>query len=258
MFFYLSKIVTFLLDPLFFILLLLLIFIYRMPQGQFSKKLLYLVWVILYAFSTGFVSNHALAFLEQRVPPTSLDHQYDGVIVLSGMMNLKLSTPEQFEFSGAVDRVLKGIELVQQGKAKKLILSGGNGSIVDQSKSESKLLYLFARRLGLREDQILLEPDSRNTYENALFTRALVRKEQLGSLLLVTSAFHMYRAQGCFQQVGLKVDPIPVDFKAGLEALDFRNLLPASGNLSRMSLVIHEIVGILVYGITGKATYTFI
>jgi len=110
----------------------------------------------------------------------------------------------------------------------------------------------------LSQKQILIDDASRNTYENAVMTAKLLENRKMKKLLLVTSAFHMFRARGCFKKVGLDVDIYPVDYMAGNMENDFRSFLPASVSLAKANLVIHELIGIFIYSITARADYTII
>ena len=253
MFFYLSKIVTFIIDPVFFILV---VCFFGLIKGRRHKLLGLFVFVILYLVSTPIISNKMLSFLEHLEPPSKQNSPYDAVIVLSGMVDLINSSDSQIEFSGAVDRVLAGMEIVKEGKANYLIISGGDGALIQKGRSEALLLKRFAVKWGIREDRILVDADSRNTYENALKTAKIIEEFRLSKLLLITSAFHMYRAHGCFRRVELDVDILPVDFATGNKVPDFRYFLPSSSALAQTSRVLHEFLGILVYGITGRAVYS--
>ncbi len=256
MFFYLSKLLTIFIDPLFLFLFVLFFLILKIKQNRLIRGLLLTAWFVFSIFSTNFIANGLLDKLERAVAPVKLEQSYEGVVVLSGMLHLNISNKSQLEFSGAADRILKGIELVKNGVAKKLLISGGTGSLTNPSKSEATLLAEFAIRQGVPKDKIIVEANSRNTYENAVETEKLVRSHDLKSLILVTSAFHMYRSLGCFSEVGLEVTPLSVDNQAGLDKNDFRNFLPSSHGLATFNNALHEIVGILSYGLSGKANYT--
>ncbi|MFH2131248.1 MAG: YdcF family protein [bacterium] len=257
MFFFLSKITTFLLDPLTIILALLLVFLLKGTKSAFTRLFFYPLFLVLYFASTGYLSNTLMYGLEHIEKPSPLQAHYDAVIVLSGMTSDRNNSDDPIEFTGAVDRILAGISLVKQGRADYLVISGGDGSLGQKNEPEAKILGAFSQRWGLQEKQILIDPVSRNTYENAVETAKLIEDSKTKKLLLITSAFHMFRSRGCFKKAGLKVDIYPVDYMAGKGMDDFRAYLPSSDSLAKTKLVIHEIIGIIIYGITGRATYTF-
>jgi uncharacterized SAM-binding protein YcdF (DUF218 family) len=119
--------------------------------------------------------------------------------------------------------------------------------------TEAGSLRTLLRLAGVPDADILLDERSRNTRENALFTKELLAKyPTIKSLILVTSAFHERRALGCFAQVGLHPQPFPADFRTS-----DRNwtpaywLLPSANALSDWSLLLHEFSGWVVYKVVG-------
>ena len=255
MFFYLSKISTVLVDPLFILLLFLFVLSSKIKHNSVIKRTVLTGLLLFSILSTNYVADKIFNLLEQAVPQTEINNSYDAVVVLAGMVNLNRSQLGKIEFSAAVDRILKGIELVRSGRVQKMIISGGTGLLMNQTKSEVVLLATFAIQQGVPEDRIIVDALSKNTYENALQTKKLVRYHKLKSLILVTSAFHMYRSVGVFTKIGLKVKPLPVDYRQKRTLSDFRNYLPTSSGVRTLSRAVREIVGIIIYGITDRAEY---
>nr|MBF0223643.1 YdcF family protein [Desulfobulbaceae bacterium] len=172
------------------------------------------------------------------------------------MVTLSLSREDSEEFGDGVDRILKGMDMVRQKQADYLVISGGSGELIGPVISESTLLRAFAVRFGIPQEKILIDANSRNTRENALMTKVLLESNNLKKTALITSAFHMPRAMGCFKAVGLSPDPIPVDYQVSRPVKkDFRNYFPKAATLSRFSSLVHELVGIIVYGLRGYAVY---
>ena len=64
---------------------------------------------------------------------------------------------------------------------------------------------------GIAPERVVIEDQSRNTRENAVESARVARERGWKTILVVTSAFHMERALGCFRAVGLEVDALPVD-----------------------------------------------
>lgn len=157
--------------------------------------------------------------LETRFPvPETLPERLDGIIVLGGYLDLAgTASSGQPQAGGAIDRLLVGLTLARRHPEARLVLSGGAGDPFDQRHREARLaagliadLYPESPDLGGR---LLIEADSRNTRENALFTRRLVEPVPGETWLLVTSALHMPRAVGSFRAVGWTVLPYPVDHR---------------------------------------------
>ena len=255
MFFYLSKIITFLIDPLFLILLFCFLCLFLAQWRWKIKRYAYLLFILFYLISTPVMANRLFYFLEHLEDPSILADHYDAIVVLTGMTDLENSSVENVEFTSAADRIIAGISLVSIGKADYLIISGGEGALISTNQSEAVVLGAFTKRFGLAPDRVLLEPKSRNTFENAQYTAELVKNKGIHKILLVTSAFHMFRSRGCFREVDLEVDIFPVDYYAGKKIADFRDFLPSSNALSKTQRLIHEAVGIIIYGVTGKADY---
>ncbi|GAK53492.1 hypothetical protein U14_04757 [Candidatus Moduliflexus flocculans] len=252
MFFVLSKILAPFLEPLTYIVLFALLALISFHKPHLSKIFLSLSLCCAFAFSTPFLPTALIRHLEQRYArPEPLLH-VDAVIVLSGMVVLEISTPDKIEFGDNSERILEGIRLIKQGVADKLILSGGSGSLTDQTKSEARMLRQFAMDFGIPEEQILLEPDSRNTYENAVETAKLMRQHGISSVILITTASHLPRAMGCFRKVGVEPIPYGVDFHSDSNShLALSDFIPEIGNLRGLTWILHEYFGLVMYKAAG-------
>ena len=251
MFFSLSKILTFFIDPLVLILIFNLFCLFKLKR----KKIPLLFFACFYLLSIPFISQRLLYLLENTEKTSSLKSKYDVVIVLSGMVDLRSSDSTVIHFSESVDRILAGIKLVTSQRAGTIIISGGDSDLMQTDRSEAVLLGAFAQQMGVHKQQILLDQSSRNTFENAVNTAKLIKQHKFSRILLITSAFHMIRARGCFKKQGLEVDILPVDLRSSLEIPDYRYFIPAAYALDESRLFFHELVGVIVYGITGKAVY---
>jgi uncharacterized SAM-binding protein YcdF (DUF218 family) len=250
MFFVLSKVLQFLVYPLSAGLLALLgvVLFYHRPWG---RRALLAVLVLLYALSMPYTADRCMRWLEvRRVPLETLQPPYEAVIVLSGMLQLQLSQPGSLEFNGAVERILAGIAFVQQGRGKRLLVSGGSGSLFDQRTREAHLLKTFALQLGLQDDQVLVEADSRNTYENARYTAQVLRTQQWHHVVLITSASHMRRALAAFHKQGIFPHTYPVDYAAA-DVVTPLSFVPSVHSLAKTTAVMHELFGILTYRVQG-------
>lgn len=257
MFFIISKIVPVLIDPVFVFFCLFVIVGLRCAMSGWGRFVFFLTILFFYCASTPVVVNPLFTRLEgeksvKQLPKT----HYDAAVVLTGMVTLSLSRENSVEFGDGVDRILKGMDMVRHKQADYLVISGGSGELIGPVISESKLLKAFAVRFGIPKEKILIDANSRNTRENALMTKLLLESYNLKKIALITSAFHMPRAIGCFKAVGLAPDPVPVDYQVPPpKKKDFRNYFPKAATLSRFSTLIHELVGIIVYGVRGYAVY---
>jgi uncharacterized SAM-binding protein YcdF (DUF218 family) len=176
----------------------------------------------------------------------------NAIIVLSGVVNLPISTSHYIEFGDGVERILTGIKLVKDGCGDVLIITGGSGNIYDQTKREAVFLRQFAIDFGVPEEKILIDPDSRNTHENAVNTKVLMEQHDISSSILVTTATHLPRAMGCFKKLGINPIPYPVDFHSNPNP-DYHllDVIPSVGALKQTSFALHEYIGILIYKLVG-------
>ena len=250
MFFVLSKTLQYFIFPV-TLLFLALIAVFALYHRKHTRAVLGVLIVGLYVLCIPITSGSLVEWLEgPRPSPDILAQKYDVAVVLTGMLNLGLSTEGNLEFQEGVDRILAGISVVRRGIADQLLITGGSGSLWDQSKSEAVLLREFAIESGLSSDQIIIDPTSRNTHENAVNTAALVRERGYGKVLLITSAFHMWRAEAAFNKQGLFPEVYPVDFRTS-DTITVFSFLPSVGALSGITGIIHELVGLSVYRLQG-------
>lgn len=197
------------------------------------------------------VSNWLMQPLEERFPPLhQIPRTVDGIIVLGGAIDLKESAeraaPELNERAGRMTAFVALARLYPQAR---LVFTGGNPSIFAQGPTEAEVARTFFAELGLDPRRVLFENRSRNTHENALFSKRLVRPASDQTWLLVTSAVDMPRAVGCFRAVGWSVTAFPVDYHAGQWEPGFRPTL-ASG-LKNLDWAAHEWVGLIYYRLRG-------
>ena len=252
MFFILSKILAPFLYPLTHVFLLLLFALVCHRKPRIVKISLTLAILLLMIFATYPVPDIMLRFLENRYQTASELPRADAVVVLTGMVNLKLSTPEYVEFNDSVERILTGIRLVKKEYGERLIIVGGSGNLHNQTKSEARILRAFAIDFDIAEEKILIEPDSRNTYENALKAKTLLEKYEISDFILVTSASHLPRSMWCFEKLGM--NPIPYRVDPSIPPTPryrLSDIIPSVGALRKTSRALHEYVGILIYKLAG-------
>lgn len=249
MFFALSKVLDFILSPVFWLVALLLMGIVVKNQ-KWKRKLFLSSFVFLVFFSNPFISNKVMELWE--IPlynSSSITQPYDIAILLGGSMRYNDSVIGRPVYSHSVDRLIQCASLYKSGKAKKILISGGSGFLMRPDEKESVVIANVLKDSGIPAEDIIIENESRNTYENALFSTAIINKEFPGStVLLITSAFHMRRSEACFEKAGLQVVPFPVDRKSNItvKTLD-RILLPEAGSLATWDILVHEWVGWILY-----------
>ncbi|WP_295712244.1 YdcF family protein [Mucilaginibacter sp.] len=250
MFFILSKVLAFLLIPLLYIFVLLAIAVFsKKPKAK--RNCLLSGLVLLWIFSAPlFLNLFAKAW---DVAPGKLDagKTYSAVIVLGGFAGD--NGKGKWAFNWAADRFIQGVLLQRTGKAKKIVISGGNGHLFADGFREADWAKEKLIALQIPDSCILVENQSRNTLENASLTKALLIKNKLkGPYILVTSAFHMRRSLQIFKSKGFDVIAYPCNYFAGTGNLSFGDLIPEAGVLTGWNTYIKELIGYMVNHITGK------
>lgn len=256
MFFILSKLLLFLINPLVWVLSGLLLAKF-LRNAKWKKYSLTVSILILLFFSNKFLSNQVIkAWETQTITLSSIETPYDIGILLSGYArnaNFLLNDDYFFELGGGANRLTQTIELYRLGKIKKILISGGSATILTKTFSESENTKVFLMRLGIPESDILIESKSRNTYENAFYTKQFLEQEKLQGqkLLLITSAFHIFRAEKCFKKVGLTVTPFSVDWHSRSLFFHPEDLIPTTSAIDDWKLLIKEWIGVVVYRLKG-------
>lgn len=260
MFFYLSKVFWFFADPgNAFLFALLLGFVLaktrfkRLGKGLIATSIMFALLVSLVP-----VGAMLLNTLEERFPaPKTLPDTIAGIVVLGGVVDPYRSeirkTPA---IGGAVERITVSANLARKYPEARLIYTGGSGSLRYPDQREADYVVELYEALGVSRDRLLLERESRNTWENAKFSIEMASPVTSENWILVTSAFHMPRAVGVFRRVGWELIPYPVDFNVG-EIENFPSPLSFTNGLNAISHAGHEWIGLIAYWITGKNSAAF-
>jgi uncharacterized SAM-binding protein YcdF (DUF218 family) len=251
MFFILSKILAFIITPLIWIVTLLLWSLFSKDEKKKKKLFLSAIFVTLF-FSNAFIFNTFMNLWEVPATPYDKLETYEVGVILGGMSvnDVKLERPQFFR---GVDRLLQGIDLYKRGIIKKILFTGGSGRILQPEMKEGLYLKDYIIKLGVKEEDLLMESESNNTHENAILTKIILDNKKInGKLLLITSAFHMKRSLGCFKKAGIEVEPYSTDRFSGEAKLEFDfTFIPDISALSGWTTLIHEVVGYITYKIKG-------
>lgn len=254
MFFVLSKVLDLFFAPLTwsFVLLGVGVWAQRKRRAKLALGAPIAAAIVLYAFSIEPTANALLAALESSTPKTDrADATYDAVILLGGLVDDEAShTWGDRDYSDAVERLHATFESLRAGHAKAALLSGGS-ALPGVREPEAVALAAQLAAWGIEKDRLVLEPQSRNTHENAVETVRIARERGWSRLLLVTSAMHMKRAAGCFRAEGLEVDTLPVDHRSHAIPFLWGSLLPRAEKLGVSSVALREHFGRVVYRARG-------
>lgn len=194
-----------------------------------------------------------MAPLEARFErPIELPEDVDTIVLLGGATSARISTARQVtETSEAGDRLIETLWLARRYPGARIILTGGVAAVTPGAETEATTMQRLLVAFGIAPERLVLEGDARNTDENAEYTKALLGQDP-GTVLLVTSAFHMPRSMGLFRKVGVTAIAWPTDYRStGQEWLGVDIVEPV-GNLMTTSVAMKEWVGLVAYHWTGK------
>ena len=260
MFFYLSKIFWFFVQPLnlaIFLLLagLLAALIGRRRLAATGSVLAFLILVLSAWTSLGAMMLNPL---EERFPKPQLPQKVDGIVVLGGGFEGAINLVRgSYELNSGGDRMVETAILARRFPEAKVVVSGGTGELLLEGEGDATTAPRLLSALGVSADRLVLENRSRNTYENAVFTKELVTPNAGETWLLVTSAFHMPRAKALFDKAGFATIPWPVDYRTtGREGIGLFRDNPAD-SLQVTTMAIREWIGLFAYRLSGKIDQLF-
>ncbi|EJN11324.1 hypothetical protein PMI42_05359 [Bradyrhizobium sp. YR681] len=211
-----------------------------------------LVLLALVAFSP--IGNWLLYPLESRFPKWDPSRGApDGIIVLGGSVDTDLSAAHRTPVvSSAADRMLAPAELARRYPNARVVFTGGSANLVSTDAREADYSAPILESLGIAKERLIVERESRNTWENAIFTKQLVSPKPGERWLLVTSAFHMPRAMGIFHKAGFEVEAYPVDWRMGGRDDLFAFTHVGKEGLARTDVAMREWIGLLTYRVMGR------
>jgi uncharacterized SAM-binding protein YcdF (DUF218 family) len=250
MFFFLSKILDLLITPINWVFFLLL-FCVLTKNIKIKKYGLVAAVTVLYLCSNYIIVNNLLKLWENDPVKIADNSVFDVAIVLTGITDNTRSPQDRIYLNKGAERITTPIILHRKGIIKKILISGGTGST--NAKAEADILSKFLQDNGIPINDIIVENQSRNTRENALFTKKkLSQYPQLKSKLLITSSFHMNRSIACFNKIDIKCTPYPVDFYSSNSNTTIAKVfIPHAASLNYCTKLIHEVSGYIVYKFVG-------
>jgi len=261
MFFMLSKVLAFLVVPSNIMLsigiagLVLMLTRFRRAGVQLVVACLLLVLIV----GVSPIGTAMIAALENRFPPWKDDGRpVDGIIVLGGMINPRLTVARgSLSIGGQVERMTEVAMLARRYPAARVVFTGGDPSLLADEPPEADFAVQLFDLLGVPAARVVLENRSRNTIENATFTKELVKPKPGERWVLVTSAAHMPRSVGAFRMAGFAVEPHPVDWNSAPTINLFRFPQRLLSGVSAVDNAAHEWIGLLAYWISGRSSELF-
>ncbi len=252
MFFILSKALLFLINPMFWLAIAIVLALFW--KNEIWKKRMKWTAVGLFLFFSNSVIFSLFCGLWE-VPGTKIVHvkQHDVAIVLGGMSDYN-NDLDELSINRQADRIFQAITLYKEGKVKKILISGDSGYITDRGLHEARQMKAILVKWGFPSEDILTEELSKNTHENAVESVKILKKhKELKSYLLVTSGTHMKRSLACFKNEGLDCTPFSTDLitnQSGNFHWD-QYIIPNIDNFANWNKLIKESVGYLAYVMAG-------
>lgn len=257
LFFVLSKLVWGLLSPVSLMVwcLLLITLLLWLNYVKAARRLLTLLSLLAFIVMAYPVSDWLMYPLETRFErPADLPDSIDGIIVLGGAEDLKLSTSWQTPQVGeSAERILAAAKLSRELSDIPLIYTGGSNLVqMPELDREGRMSLALLRQAGIEPSQVMMESRARNTYENFVMIKPMLPDSD-GRYLLVTSAFHMPRAVGIARKQQVNVIPYPVDYRSSIPSQRYWDF-DLFAHLQVLETGWHEWLGLTAYFVTGKTS----
>ncbi|MCW3075518.1 MAG: hypothetical protein JWO32_127 [Bacteroidetes bacterium] len=221
-----------------------------------AKKLRFSAILILYLCSNSFIVDECFRQWEPVTPDYDLQTtKYEGAIVLGGIGQIDTRL-QKINFGWSSDRLFQILPYYYNGRIKKIIFTGGSGSIEFPEKLEGVYVKKYLNSIHIPDSALIIESHSKNTYENAVFTKKLMDSMHVtGNFLLVTSAYHMPRSMAVFRKAGYtNLTPYITNKVSGPRRLTPDHLfIPNTDALFSLHFLIHEWMGYLIYKLKGYA-----
>lgn len=264
MFHALSKIVFFVIQPSSLLAIAVaagLVIAFRGQRPVVGLRIAATAFAVLIGAGLLPVGNLLLLPLETRFAGVAAPEPKDGIaaiVLLGGFEDGWVSSGRSgLAVNESAERLTEGVRLAQRLPAAKVVFTGGSGSLLQREPNATGPVGRYLEDMGIAPGRIVLEGRSRNTHENADFTRDLLQLRPGQRVAVVTSAYHMPRAMGVFRQAGFDAVAFPVDYRTrGPEDLTrLFDRFPAG--LERLDLAVKEWIGLVAYRLTGRTNALF-
>jgi uncharacterized SAM-binding protein YcdF (DUF218 family) len=261
MFFVVSKIVFAIVRPVHFLILMLVV---GLGLGltrwrRFGQGLIVASTLMFVVFGFTPIADGGLAILEDRFPPVAADGPPpDGILVLGGAIDTRANKAGRgLALNDAAERMTEVAALAQRYPAARIVFTGGDGELFPGIATEAETARILFSSFGIPADRMVFEDRSRNTWENAVLTKEIVKPQPGQRWFLITSAFHMPRSVGIFRKVEWPgIVAYPTDYRTG-SAGPGLNRIRAIDNLQNLETLAKEVIGLVAYRLTGKTDALF-
>jgi uncharacterized SAM-binding protein YcdF (DUF218 family) len=211
------------------------------------KRIFIIGLALLWIFSNSFIVGKVLNAYEESYP--RLEH-YDYGVVLGGFSGMNQRT-KKIVFNWTADRLFETIALFQEGRLKHILITSGSSNLIYKDVKEADLVYKYLCEIGIPDSSIVIENQSRNTIENAMYTSRLIKQiNPNAKILVITSAWHIPRAKLSFDKYFkdniANVTYYPTNYmgKTKYDWSDF--IIPDISALNKWEFLIKEWIGLFV------------
>jgi uncharacterized SAM-binding protein YcdF (DUF218 family) len=254
-----SKILWFVLRPATFALLLALVGLALMWRARRAGRWLLLLGLGFFVLmlATPIAPLVVMPLEDRFARPTAMPAHVDGIIVLGGAVDQNITEARGIpSLNGAAERMTELVALARRYPDARLVFTGGQGSLVHGSLTEADVARALWTALGVDPARVVYEDQARNTFENAVLTRALVQPRPGETWLLVTSASHMPRSVGVFRRAGWNVVPWPVNYRTGHGFAALYDA-PFVERIGQFEVGLREWIGLAAYRLMGRTDALF-
>lgn len=253
MFFFLSKVFSFFLTPLGFLFVILGLVLYL---KKYLKSLIISLLVSIYIISNQWIVNALVSSWEVPVESRStVSPKKWGIVLTGGFFTTDTDiAAENLHLGPSSDRIWQAFRLYKEGKIEKIVITGGYVPLVSRSEQiETILAKDFLVQNGIPLGDILLETKARNTYENAVYSVELAKKEGItaSDCYLITSSYHIKRAHACFRKQGFDVAFFGTNPRQATLRWKWTFLIPSRHALEDFLNLYHEWFGYVSYWLVG-------
>ncbi len=222
-------------------------------KEKWKKRLFWSGLILLLFFTNDFIANECMSWWEGSPVPFREIKTHEVGIVLTGT-TIAMPVSDRVYFGRGADRVYHTVQLYKLGLIKKILISGGSGSIIEKNEPEAEKFRKAMLVMGVPDSVMILEKETRNTHESAVEVKRILEALHIDSkdCLLITSGYHMRRSLACYSKVGLTPEPFPTDFHSHERDYYLDTLIiPRIDALNVWQRLSREWIGFIAYKIAG-------
>jgi uncharacterized SAM-binding protein YcdF (DUF218 family) len=223
-----------------------------------GRRLMVASLVLLALMGLSPLGNLLILPLEQRFPPWRGEATPAGIVVLGGAVSADVSAArDDVALNESAERMTVVAALARRYPEARIVFSGGSGALIYRAGTEAEFALRLFATFGIPRARLIAEDQSRNTVENAIFSKRLAEPRPGETWLLVTSAYHLPRAVGVFRRQGFAVEAYPVDWRTRGPRDALRPFFTLGEGIRRTDTAVREWVGLAAYWLTRRSSALF-